>query len=329
MNHAALPQTPEEWQEFIKSNVEVLPDGCWIWQLRRNTTKPQNQQYGVVTYNGKTANVHRVSYKVFHGTIPKGLVVRHICDVSFCVNPAHLLLGTRKDNAADMVRRNRFWHKLDPSAVATIREEYGPEGGRITHRELGDKNGVHANTVHKLLNFETWGHVEDDAMDTARKARQEFLESVGDEVLPAEQAYLKLPVQLPGRLGLENAREIRRRYEGGETMKEISRNSEFSYHMVWTVIRGGAWHEPEYTPPVKRKQGPRNPKLNLEQRIEIRQRWAEWRRGDNRTVIAAEYGVSPDYISTVIHELEHLPERAQEAPANVPGALSGAPGFST
>ncbi|UGO47583.1 HNH endonuclease [Morganella phage vB_MmoP_Lilpapawes] len=40
------------------------------------------------------------------GDIPAGMVVRHTCDNKRCVNPNHLLLGTRKENTHDMLERH-------------------------------------------------------------------------------------------------------------------------------------------------------------------------------------------------------------------------------
>ena len=46
------------------------------------------------------------------GLFPDGMIVRHDCDTPRCVNPAHLRLGTHKDNVRDMVNRRRAaWQK--------------------------------------------------------------------------------------------------------------------------------------------------------------------------------------------------------------------------
>lgn len=41
---------------------------------------------------------------LFRCEIPEGLLIRHMCDVSCCVNPDHLLPGTNADNGKDKVR---------------------------------------------------------------------------------------------------------------------------------------------------------------------------------------------------------------------------------
>jgi hypothetical protein len=71
---------------------------CWIW-----TAAKTKDGYG--NYRSKYA--HRVSYELYIGAIPEGLIVRHTCDVRHCVNPFHLLVGTKKDNTHDMIMRGR------------------------------------------------------------------------------------------------------------------------------------------------------------------------------------------------------------------------------
>lgn len=76
---------------------------CWIWTGARYPAG-----YGAFGPKGTGAmGAHRYSWMLAHGEIPDGLSVLHKCDVRCCVNPAHLFLGTQKDNIADMVAKGR------------------------------------------------------------------------------------------------------------------------------------------------------------------------------------------------------------------------------
>lgn len=85
--------------ERIENNIARVPEsGCWLWLATIN-----NKGYGRI--DGKYA--HRVSFELKNGKIPNGLFVLHSCDVSCCVNPNHLRLGSQKDNTQDAVKRGR------------------------------------------------------------------------------------------------------------------------------------------------------------------------------------------------------------------------------
>ena len=78
--------------------------GCWIWS--RGTGA---RGYGRLTWHGKARRAHRLVAHLLLGLdIDDPLaIVRHHCDNPSCVNPAHLAIGTLKDNAQDAVRRGR------------------------------------------------------------------------------------------------------------------------------------------------------------------------------------------------------------------------------
>jgi hypothetical protein len=59
---------------FIASVDLEAPGGCWLWTGTR-----RRDGYGLVSVGGKQQRAHRVSYELFVGPIPTGLVLDHLC----------------------------------------------------------------------------------------------------------------------------------------------------------------------------------------------------------------------------------------------------------
>lgn len=91
-------------ERFYKYVSPEPNTGCWLW-----IKKGDKDGYGSFWVNDfkKSIQAHRASYMIFKGIIPKGLLVCHSCDVTACVNPDHLFLGTAKDNVHDMYKKGR------------------------------------------------------------------------------------------------------------------------------------------------------------------------------------------------------------------------------
>lgn len=101
----------------------ALESGCWLW-----TGSVDSWGYGTVRVGGSrghTYKAHRIAWQVTHGPIPQGKRVMHRCDVTRCINPAHLLLGSDADNNDDKARKGRAPKKLTPDDVREIRRRQG------------------------------------------------------------------------------------------------------------------------------------------------------------------------------------------------------------
>lgn len=90
---------------FEKLCIPIPESGCWIWI---GLCHPK-YGYGRIRNEGSTKflQAHRVSYELYIGSIPEGLLVCHRCDIRECVNPNHLFLGTITDNNRDMCAKKR------------------------------------------------------------------------------------------------------------------------------------------------------------------------------------------------------------------------------
>jgi len=133
--------------------------GCWLW-----TANHSGSGYGGIRSKAKKLLAHRVSWELYKGPVPDGLCVLHKCDVRLCVNPAHLFLGTKADNAADMVKKGRssrgerrFNAVLKEADVRSIRAKYA--AGGITQQRLAVEFKVSQTTINKIISQKIWSHV--------------------------------------------------------------------------------------------------------------------------------------------------------------------------
>jgi hypothetical protein len=130
---------------------------CWIWIGNRS-----HQGYGTTTIDQSPRMAHRLWWSKVNGPIPKGMFVCHKCDNPSCVNPAHLFLGTPKDNSQDMVRKGRVNRPIgDRHPQAKLRNCDVREIRRLsltglTHTDLGKRYGVCASSICLMVSGKTW-----------------------------------------------------------------------------------------------------------------------------------------------------------------------------
>lgn len=132
--------------------------GCIEWQGSRD-----RDGYGTLRSGRKDHKAHRVAYEKAHGPIARGLSVCHRCDNPPCCNPAHLFLGTPRDNTHDAVRKGRNARgarnghtKLNDAAVRHIRALVAD--GR-SQEEVGRLYGVGQTAISSIVRRRTWAHV--------------------------------------------------------------------------------------------------------------------------------------------------------------------------
>lgn len=110
-------------ERLLKYLSTVDADSCWEWQGHRT-----RGGYGTVSGTSSPRVASRVAYETWIGPIPDGMVICHSCDNPPCCNPAHLFVGTSRENTEDMLNKRRgihgerhHWHRLTDEEVHTIR----------------------------------------------------------------------------------------------------------------------------------------------------------------------------------------------------------------
>jgi hypothetical protein len=142
------------------AKVERLTsEECWPW--KGCVLKPAG--YGQMWWEGKLQGAHRIAFIIAGGTIPEHRYVCHSCDNPSCVNPAHLFVGTPKENSGDMVTKRRSaagikngYSKLTDNEVLQIRQrkEAGESLGSLAASFQIDKTHVS-----KIVKRQCWGHL--------------------------------------------------------------------------------------------------------------------------------------------------------------------------
>jgi len=93
------------WIERTKARCIVDSNGCWLWTGTRIATGYSRINYKTWNHGG-----HRLMYQAYHGIkLETEQYVLHRCDVRNCVNPAHLWIGTAKDNNRDCAAKSRHF----------------------------------------------------------------------------------------------------------------------------------------------------------------------------------------------------------------------------
>lgn len=144
------------WPKVNKNGRWILDTQCWEWTGSKN-----ERGYGrFFVQDDERMYAHRFSFELANGGIADNLLVCHKCDNPSCVNPAHLFLGTDKENAEDCARKKRHVDKTKRLSAETKRE--------IRRLHL---SGVGTQTIARqfkiaLRTATKWAYREQEAVET-------------------------------------------------------------------------------------------------------------------------------------------------------------------
>jgi hypothetical protein len=192
------------WRKVDKSNES----GCWLW-----TGSSDPAGYGHFYADGKYHGSHRYAYERTHGPIPDGMFVMHVCDNPPCVNPAHLRIGTPRDNTADMIAKGRRTpalelFKLSATDVMAIRRSGAAE------RATAAQFGISRAQVNRIRAGQAWRHLPMPAREARPRPENAFAPdlstpiSLGFLLKEASRKY-GTPTTAAKRIGMDRNRFIR------------------------------------------------------------------------------------------------------------------------
>lgn len=111
-----------------------MPNGCWIWQGKRN---------GDYARYGRTL-VHRYLYEEMVGPIPTRTLDHFKCDTPLCVNPFHVRPATDRENTL----------RGDTLAARNLAKMHCPEGHPYDEENtyVDPKGARHCRTCQRQAN---------------------------------------------------------------------------------------------------------------------------------------------------------------------------------
>ncbi len=160
--HARGSLAKRFWAKVDKGDS---PTACWEWKGNRSWSG-----YGLVwiAMGAIPQKAHRVAWKLCNGDINEEQCVLHHCDNRLCVNPDHLFLGTRADNARDRNDKGRsrtrplrgeanHLAKFTAADVLAIRQKYA--AGGMSAPELAREFGCGTSHIYRIIKRQAWTHI--------------------------------------------------------------------------------------------------------------------------------------------------------------------------
>lgn len=152
----------QELIDRFNAKWELVGSGCFEW-----TASKAGRGYGQIKIpkTRRQEYAHRLAYRIYHGEIPDDKEVCHKCDNPACVNPDHLFLGSRKENAEDMAAKMRSLYgsrnpnsKLSDASVRKIRVLLAE--GKMSQEKIARLFGTSQMNVSRIKRGIYWKHIE-------------------------------------------------------------------------------------------------------------------------------------------------------------------------
>ena len=156
----------------LDPNDYDIVGNCWIWKRGTNGIG-----YPIAHIDGKSQLVTRWLKRY---ELEPGQIVRHapgICHNPSCINPDHLIVGTRKENMADreIDKTNTFTQTTGTTHLTQkqVIEIYLRLLKGESPAELAREFNKHKSTIGDIKNGKTWGELTEKVRNKLRRMREE------------------------------------------------------------------------------------------------------------------------------------------------------------
>jgi hypothetical protein len=140
-------KTDAEMKAWLETQYDVNENGCWVWKGAKN-----QMGHGMLTWNTKCTQVHRLYWLLSGRSIPDGFDIchGHNCSKS-CFNVDHIRADTKSANNLDKHRDGTMKCKLTPAQITEIRNEKFK-----TQTEMAQEYGVCCTTIWSIIHRRKW-----------------------------------------------------------------------------------------------------------------------------------------------------------------------------
>ena len=150
-----------EWKAKFNTKWKQDENECWVWQ---GAKLPKGYGFLKIPRTRRQIYAHRLSYLINVGEIPERMNVLHRCDNPACVNPAHLFIGSHKDNSQDMAAKDRHLRgERNTEAVLTARDVLQIKKllamNEFSQKRIGMMFGVAQITISRIHRGLRWKHI--------------------------------------------------------------------------------------------------------------------------------------------------------------------------
>lgn len=149
----------EAFRWYMPGDPPAAPsptEGCWLWSQGVN-----DFGYGRFRHEDKTHRAHIVSYRIHVGPVPDDAILRHTCHTPACVQPAHLIPGTKADNSRDMIDAGRSLRgSRNSRARLTEADVRAIRSSTDSALVLAARYGITRTTVYDIRSRRSWGWLD-------------------------------------------------------------------------------------------------------------------------------------------------------------------------